>query len=101
RGSLRVSSNSIDGETFRFAVRILNSTPFENSNDRERALEAALISTHTLLTVHNGAFHSLIDPPETLVDAKNQCRNIGTWPVLIGRQGERDRLLSAPIVFHD
>ncbi|MGH9704507.1 MAG: hypothetical protein ACRD4K_14115, partial [Candidatus Acidiferrales bacterium] len=29
------------------------------------------------------------------------CRNIGTWPVLVGDEGRRDTLLSSPIILYD
>jgi hypothetical protein len=29
------------------------------------------------------------------------CRNVGTWPVLIGEEGQCDTLLSSPIILYD
>ncbi len=29
------------------------------------------------------------------------CRNIGTWPVLVGAEGEKDTMLSSPIILYD
>ena len=43
----------------------------------------------------------MLDPPETLKDASAACRNVGTWPVLLGSEGERDWMLSSPIILYD
>jgi hypothetical protein len=29
------------------------------------------------------------------------CKNVGTWPVLVGEEGDRDTLLSSPIILYD
>ena len=60
-----------------------------------------MLSTHTLLGVENGTFVSLLDPPEEYREAAAACRNIGTWPVLAGREGERSLMLSSPIILYD
>ena len=48
-----------------------------------------------------GAFVSLIDPPDELKDAAGACNNQGTWPVLAGREGTTDTILSSPIILYD
>src|SRR5262249_55549765 len=63
---------------------------------RGEALMRSLISTHTILGVRPGEFVSLLDPPEAFREAAAGCRNIGTWPALVGEEGERDGLLSSP-----
>ena len=30
-----------------------------------------------------------------------ECRNVGTWPVLVGEDGARDTMLSSPIILYD
>src|SRR5207302_2378145 len=59
------------------------------------------VSTHTLLGVRTGEFISLLDPPEVCREAAAACRNIGTWPVLVGEEGDRDTMLSSPIILYD
>jgi hypothetical protein len=54
-----------------------------------------------VLTAEGGRFVSLQDPPEPLRAAAAACRNVGTWPVLVGEPGARDTLLAAPIVLSD
>jgi hypothetical protein len=61
----------------------------------------SMLSTHTLLNVQGGAFVSLLDPPEEYREAALACRNIGTWPVLAGREGDRHFVLSSPIILYD
>jgi hypothetical protein len=90
-------------QLFKVSVRILNLTPpgGENFKSRDDALMRSLVSTHTILGVRNGEFVSLLDPPEAFSEVVSSCRNIGTWPVLVGEQGERDCMLSSPIILYD
>jgi hypothetical protein len=81
----------------KITVRIRNATlPAEGD-----ALRRSLLSTHTILTVRGGAFVSLMDPPVECREAAKACRNIGTWPVLVGDDGERDTMLSSPVILYD
>ncbi|WP_433236689.1 hypothetical protein ACQPYK_27515 [Streptosporangium sp. CA-135522] len=68
---------------------------------RDDALRRSLIAAHTLLATTHGAFLSLLDPPEWADAAVKSCRNLHTWPVLVGEEGQRDVLLSAPIILYD
>ena len=51
--------------------------------------------------MQNGAFVSLIDPPDECRALAAQCHNEGTWPVLVGRPGDKDTMLSSPITLYD
>jgi hypothetical protein len=42
-----------------------------------------------------------MDPPEELREAAQGCENIKMWPVLVGEEGERNMMLSAPIILYD
>jgi hypothetical protein len=53
------------------------------------------------MAVTEAAFVSLLDPPAGAGDAVARCRNIGTWPVLVGEPGQRDTVLSSPIILYD
>ncbi len=97
-------SSILNPQLFKVSVRILNLTPFEDAENKSRdeALMRTLISTHTILgTGGGGEFVSLLDPPEALREIAAQCQNTGTWPVLVGEEGERDCLLSSPIILYD
>ncbi len=84
-------------------IRVRNDTPWDESErqDRDAALLRALVSTHTIMTARGGAFLSAIDPPEPWREIAAGCRQIGTWPVLVGEPGDRDTMLSAPIILYD
>jgi hypothetical protein len=100
---VELSAQAVADDVFRVTVRIVNQTPLDNaaSMSRDQALLHSLVSTHTVLGVQNGAFLSLIDPPERYRDLAANCRNVGTFPVLVGVEGDRDTMLSAPIILYD
>ncbi|MDT7543427.1 MAG: hypothetical protein QOE33_3331 [Acidobacteriota bacterium] len=102
-GSIEVAAERSEG-LFKVTVRILNLTPLENAKlkSRDEALMRSLVSTHTILSVRDGGeFVSLLEPPEEFKEVAASCRNVGTWPVLAGEEGERDLLLSSPIILYD
>jgi hypothetical protein len=84
-------------------VRISNVTDTSGSTSvsRDEALMHSLLSAHTILGISGGEFVSLLDPPESLKDALSACKNVGTWPVLAGEEGQRDGMLSSPIILYD
>ncbi len=90
----------LDESLFKIRVRIENRTPW-HEGDRDAALMQSLISAHTRLGVREGAFVSLFDPPPHWRSQAESCQNIGAWPILVGNPGERDAMLSAPIILHD
>ena len=93
KGELSVSSVAVSDSVFRLTVRIGNLS--EDLEDR------SMLSVHTLLGIERGQFLSLLDPPEEYKIATAACRNIGTWPVLAGREGDRHLMLSSPIILYD
>jgi hypothetical protein len=88
---------------FKLTVRIRNTTPLtvSPSTSRETALLHSLVSTHTVLGVNSAAFVSLLAPPEQFSEYASSCKNVGTWPVLVGEEGQRDTMLSSPIILYD
>jgi hypothetical protein len=102
-GEVALSAERVGDELFKLTVRIGNHTPTGSSTttDRDEALLHALVSTHTILHVQEGEFVSLIDPPEWYRSAAAGCRNVGAWPVLVGEEGQKDTMLSAPIILYD
>ena len=100
RGVVEVEVELLREGLFKVTVRITNTTPWEGE-DRESTLEQTFVSTHTALEVEGGEFVSLMDPPEELREAVQQCENIKTWPVLVGEEGERSMMLSSPIILYD
>ena len=59
------------------------------------------MSAHSVLEVRGGEFISLSDPPETYRECALACQNVGTWPVLVGEEGQREMMLSSPIILYD
>jgi hypothetical protein len=101
-GAVEVSGERVAPRLRRVTVTIVNTSAFAGG-DREAALRQTFCSTHTVLRVSGGAFVSLTDPPDALRDIAEGCRagNHGTWPVLAGAPGERQTLLSSPIILED
>jgi hypothetical protein len=100
-GSIEVDADPGQNGVIKVTVGIKNSTPVEPSRIRADALPYSLISAHSILNVEDGQFVSQIDPPENLKSLATECRNVGTWPVLVGEEGERDTMLSSPIILYD
>ncbi len=102
-GSVEVASKQYPGDATKVTVRVDNLSSYKASEHQIRsdALMYSLVSAHTLLNVEIGQFVSLLDPPKHLQDLAEDCRNIGTWPVLVGEEGDRDTMLSSPIILYD
>ena len=102
-GGIDISAEALDADLWRLTVRIENNTrlPEEARGARDAAQRFAFGSMHSVLGIDGGGFVSLTDPPPDLAAAAAACRNQGTWPVLIGEEGDTDTLLSAPIILPD
>ncbi len=102
-----VTANAAETEegAWKITVRIENRTPVTvdrvSSVGPDDSLLQSLVSTHTILRLGDGHFVSLIDPPELLRQVAGSCANLGTWPVLVGDQDQRDTVLSSPIILYD
>lgn len=68
---------------------------------RADALLYSLVSAHTILAAEDGQFISMLEPPESVANLVDECRNVGTWPVLVGDEGDRNTMLSSPIILYD
>ena len=103
RGTIHVDASAVDAPRplVRLEIRV------ENDDDetpagmaRDEALRRACIGAHLLLAT-DGAFVSLLDPPDWASDAAAACTQTRCWPVLAGPPGERDLVLAAPIILYD
>ncbi|MBV9782734.1 MAG: hypothetical protein JO264_02845 [Acidisphaera sp.] len=103
QGRLTIAAERVAADAVRLSLRISNETPLATADraSREHAQLHAFASTHTLLGVTDGAFVSLLDPPEALRTAAEACDNQGCFPVLVGAEGDRDLMLSSPIILYD
>ena len=68
---------------------------------RDAATRQSFVGTHFLMTVRDGAFVSLIDPPAPAAAAAAACTNRRAWPVLVGQSGQTDVVLASPIILYD
>ncbi len=102
-GAFILAAEPIDTNLFKLSVEIENITPATGTvtSRRDVILLQSFVSTHTVLHVRQGVFISLLEPPEELQAAVKGCQNLRTWPVLVGDKGERDVILSSPIILYD
>lgn len=107
-GAVVISAERAPGDykmdLYRLSVQIENTTPVvpeEEEERRDAILLQSFVSTHTILRVHEGSFISLLETPGEFREAGQSCQNRRTWPVLVGEMGERDTMLSSPIILYD
>jgi hypothetical protein len=100
RGEVAARVDEAGPGLHRVSVRVENTSPWDGES-RERALEQTLCSCHVVLRVRGGSFVSMTDPPEAMRSAAEACESDGTWPVLVGEEGERSTVLSSPIILPD
>lgn len=103
QGEIAVEAAEVAEGLFRLTCRVHNCTAptAPQPTNRDEALLHTLVSAHTILGVQEGAFVSLLDPPECWRDCASDCRNIGVWPVLVGTEGQTDAMLSSRIILYD
>jgi hypothetical protein len=103
QGVIELRAGEVARGVFRVTVKIQNQTLPDHrpAVSRDQALMQGLVSTHTVLSVRDGKFVSMIDPPEAFRDLAAECKNVGCWPVLVGSEGDKDTILSAPIILYD
>ena len=102
-GTIELTAERMRPGLFKLTTRILNDSRIDGAGgvSREEALGASLVSAHTILEVRDGEFISLVDPPDTYRDFALACQNVGTWPILVGEEGQRNTMLSSPIILYD
>ena len=101
-GAVDLSITPLGANLRKVAVTIKNTSGFDGGNDnRDVVLMHSMLSTHSILCVENGRFISLLEPPESLAATAAECKNVNTWPVLVGDQGSGDVMLSSPIILYD
>ncbi|MFL5794299.1 MAG: hypothetical protein ACJ77H_09900 [Actinomycetota bacterium] len=103
-GSVKLSAERLEGPYGLVRLRLVleNATAWNDPGaDRSVALRHSLVAAHSLIGIDRGVFLSLLDPPEWAKPAAEACKNLHTWPVLIGEEGRRDAMLSSPIILYD
>ena len=101
-GSVSASVEKIGEDLLKVSLNVTNTTRLKSDAvDRDAALSRSLLSTHSILTLNNAEFISLLEPPDDFLETAKACANIGNFPVLVGTEGERDMLLCSPILLYD
>nr|MBA2596606.1 hypothetical protein [Chloroflexia bacterium] len=103
-GQMQVSAERLEGPygVVKLRLRVENVTPGDDPNvSRDAIVRRSLIAAHTIVAVADGAFISLLEPPEWARPAVAACENVKTWPVLAGAAGDRNLILSSPIILYD
>jgi hypothetical protein len=101
RGSVAVRVTPLPGPygLARVRVRVTNESTCEpESLRRPHLLRHCLVAAHSLLSLTDGSFVSMLEPPEWAAPAVAGCVNQHTWPVLVGAG---DVMLSSPIILYD
>lgn len=105
RGVVETSVTPIDDQVTKVTVRIVNQTPVPivELDNQDAIVMRTFASTHTVLHVVDGEFISLLEPPAKYEAAAKACKNVNTWPVLVGEADKkpRDTMLSSPIILYD
>jgi hypothetical protein len=98
--AVETAAEPLGSDLYKLRVGGFNTVSFDGAT-RSAALQQSLISAHSILTVEDGEFVSLLEPPDEFRDAAAGCKNVGTWPVLVGDEGQRNAMLSSPIILYD
>jgi hypothetical protein len=99
-GKMTVGAKTVEGDLVKLSIELANVTPAECAT-REKALSYAFSSAHLLLGIEGGRFVSMLDPPEQCQQSVNNCHNVGVYPVLVGDEGNHDKMLCSPIILYD
>ena len=100
-GEIHAEVDEARAGAYKLTVRVANITPIGPAATRDEALVRSLASAHAVIRVVGGELVSLLDTPEAMSDVASSCLNIGVWPVLVGEEGSRDRMLASPIILYD
>jgi hypothetical protein len=102
-GSITLAAVPLESGLYRIQMRAANQTPWDGQayGRRDEALMRTLVSAHVILTAGPGEFVSLLEPPEVWREKAETCRNVGLWPVLVGRPRDRQTVLASPIILYD
>jgi len=102
-GVIEFQRIAIDEKSFKVRIRVTNQTcPGPPSGAQwNQILCSCLVSTHIVIRAQHGEFISMLDPPAEFISLVDACMQEGSWPVLVGRDGDRTCMLSSPIILYD
>ncbi|MGD0555765.1 MAG: hypothetical protein ABSA93_12375 [Streptosporangiaceae bacterium] len=101
-GTVSVQATPLPGpwQAARLNVRVRNTSASQPAS-RDDALPTALVAVHMIITVSDGRFVSMTDPPEWAAAAVKACENTGCWPVLADSGDGHEVMLASPIILPD
>jgi hypothetical protein len=101
-GLVRILAKAV-GERITVRVVTENLTDWTEPQgaDRTSALRRSFVGAHTMLSVRDAKFVSVLDPPADAREAAEGCSNLNTWPVLVGDAEASNVVLSSPIILYD
>ncbi len=103
KGEIIIEASAIENtkNIFRIRVTVINNSQSINAEiiSRDEAFRQSFLSTNTILKTTNGEFVSVQNPAENFKPIIEQCKNIGTWPILIDESNTT--MLSSPIILYD
>ena len=85
-------------------MRVRNTTPFEAATGFQPRRCLAEFAGLNPYRSWRAGWHDLslcLPLRSRSCELAASCKNIGTWPVLVGEEGQRDTLLSSPIILYD
>ena len=101
-GRLELGAESVAEGLVKLRLGVQNlSVPETALLSRDEALCFALIAAHVIVTISDGEFVSLLDPPDELRSAAAGCTQAGVFPVLAGLPAQRTAMLVSPIILGD
>ncbi|MGI8663546.1 MAG: hypothetical protein ACR2LQ_10100 [Acidimicrobiales bacterium] len=103
-GVVRIASEHCPGPypLTKLRVTVENVTDWcEADAPRDEVMRRSFVAVHTLLHTEDARFISLLEPPEFARVAVDDCKNDGTFPVLIGDPAQPTVVLSSPIILYD
>ncbi len=102
-GEFELGAVQVDERLFKVTLFVRNRAELDDVENmtRDEVMSRSFVSVNSILHTVGGEFVSLLDPPEEFKAAVAGCQNEGLWPVLVGDEGQRDMILSAPIILYD
>ncbi|MDQ1374896.1 MAG: hypothetical protein QOJ09_2234, partial [Actinomycetota bacterium] len=101
-GRLTVTAEALPGPygVTKVRVRLENLTDWSDpAATRDEVMRRSLVGAHLLVSVADGRFLSLVDPPEWARPYAEGCEHVGLWPVLVGDTD--DVVLASPIILEE
>ncbi len=96
-------ADALAGGWCRLVIDLANTSP-DPAADRDTATAVSFLGAHLILSVEDGEFGSVLEPPAGLEVAAAGCRQHRCWPVLAGDSaapGLCGVVLCSPIILYD